>query len=360
MFQAEQQLLHRHLALAYDTGRIEKDQAGHEAQDQLPAVGIFPRHLAGLCRQQVLQGPEGVFNRAPPLPGPDQAGCRDGRGLTEQIVTVLPRFVDDDHGDRTWGLSRHGQSARASSSCPVPRWPSGCAKTYRLLPSTSKVPSCRAATCAINFESPNHLSAITSAAGSDKRRRRSASQVRSSMTCSQVNLSRQGRPNSAGSGRRTVKSTGMISFPSPITTSSNAIDAKANTMFLAAVPGTHQAQLLAILLEDTVVSHPRPLAATAGGGAFVCHVPPQAHQPVLAQALRAPDPFLLGQRAQDPPGQVPIPAPDPAQLPIAAAAKCRGKHHPKHLAHELLLGLQAPLHLFGDGLWQLQLLQGLF
>ena len=86
MLQAEHGLFHGEAALAEDTGGVEQDQGRQQAQDRMAIVGIFPMDLARLRRQQVLQYPEVVFNPASPLPGPDQAGCRDGRDPTEQIV----------------------------------------------------------------------------------------------------------------------------------------------------------------------------------------------------------------------------------------------------------------------------------
>jgi hypothetical protein len=62
MFQAEQQLLHRHLALTHDAGRIEQNHPGHQSQNQIPMVRIFLLDLACLGCQQMLQNPEGVFN----------------------------------------------------------------------------------------------------------------------------------------------------------------------------------------------------------------------------------------------------------------------------------------------------------
>jgi hypothetical protein len=45
---------------------------------------------------------------------------------------------------------------------------------------------------------------------------------------------------------------------------------------------------------------------------------------------------------------------------VTTTAKHRGKHHRKELTLEFLLGLQSPLDLLCEGLWQTQLGDGLF
>ena len=69
---------------------------------------------------------------------------------------------------------------------------------------------------------------------------------------------------------------------------------------------------LAAKLAQAIVADPRPLPPTAGGRAFVCRVPPQAHQHLLANALQVLDPLPLGQGPQDAPWQVLVPAAHPA------------------------------------------------
>jgi hypothetical protein len=53
MFDPEQDLLHRDLALTDNQGRIEQDQTGHESHDQMAVVAILSMHLAGLGRQEM-------------------------------------------------------------------------------------------------------------------------------------------------------------------------------------------------------------------------------------------------------------------------------------------------------------------
>ena len=76
----------RHAPLEASARGVEQDQARPQPHDQRPVRGVFPLDLAGLRRQHMLERAAVVCNPAPPLPGPDQAGCRDGRDPTEQIV----------------------------------------------------------------------------------------------------------------------------------------------------------------------------------------------------------------------------------------------------------------------------------
>ena len=99
MFQTEHDLFHRHALLEESARGVEQDQASQQPQDQMPVVGVFALNLARLSGQQMFERPEVVFNPAPPLPGPDQTGRREGRGLTEQIGARLTRCSDDDDGD---------------------------------------------------------------------------------------------------------------------------------------------------------------------------------------------------------------------------------------------------------------------
>src|SRR6266545_3898149 len=118
-------------------------------------------------------------------------------------------------------LSRQGQSDRSSKSWPFTRYPLDRWKTYELFPSTTNVPPWQVVTCAISPLSPNQLSAMTRGGGSCRHRRCNTAHVRSNMTCSHLNLSRQGPPGPVGSGRRMAKSTGTTNLPSPTTTTSN-------------------------------------------------------------------------------------------------------------------------------------------
>src|SRR5262249_2478034 len=52
------------------------------------------------------------------------------------------------------------------------------------------------------------------------------------------------------------------------------INTREHPMFLAAPPGTHEAQLRAILFEDRVIAHPGPLPAAARGRTLAGSIAP--------------------------------------------------------------------------------------
>jgi hypothetical protein len=140
MLETEGDLLHRELVFKGHTGSIEQDKPGHEAQDEMAIVGVFPLHLGGFRHQEMFQHTEVVFNPAPPLPGTHQAGCGEGRGLAGQIVAVLARFVDERHGDRPVRRAGRRESDIAhpcsrrsrAANCPRSVQPSASATTRRL------------------------------------------------------------------------------------------------------------------------------------------------------------------------------------------------------------------------------------
>ncbi len=134
MFQTEHDRFHRHAPLEESAGGVEQDQASQQPQHQMPVVGVFPLDLARLRRQQMLQRAEVVFNPAPPLPGPDQTGRRDGAwpdraGRSTALpgsctmTTVTDPYVGLVAVSRayripgSWRLSRQGQS---TSGQPAP------------------------------------------------------------------------------------------------------------------------------------------------------------------------------------------------------------------------------------------------
>jgi len=116
-------------------------------------------------------------------------------------------------------------------------------------------------------------------------------------------LSRQGRPGPTGSGRRTVKSTGMTACLRPITTTSQqAIDPAPNPMLLAAPPRPTSPSCCPAFFEEAVVAHPGPLPPTPVAGLLSLNAATRwPADPAPGAATVAP--LVLGQGAQDLPGQ---------------------------------------------------------
>jgi len=76
------------------------------------------------------------------------------------------------------------------------------------------------------------------------------------------------------------------------------INAREHPVFLATPPGAHQAQLLAILFEHGVITHPGPLPAAACGRTLAGSIAPQRDQHVQSQTSQSLDPRALGQRTE--------------------------------------------------------------
>src|SRR5713101_2882963 len=98
MLQTEDDLLHGQMPLADHTGSEEQNEASYQPQDQMPIVGVFAAHLTGLGSQQMLQGPKDKLNPTAPPPPADQLRSAPLSLQTQQIETVLPRLIHNDHG----------------------------------------------------------------------------------------------------------------------------------------------------------------------------------------------------------------------------------------------------------------------
>jgi hypothetical protein len=76
------------------------------------------------------------------------------------------------------------------------------------------------------------------------------------------------------------------------------INAREYPVFLAAPPGAHEAQLLAILFEHGIIAYPGPLPAAARRLTRTGSIVPQWEQQLQTQASEALDPGTFGQRPE--------------------------------------------------------------
>jgi hypothetical protein len=139
----------------------------------------------------------------------------------------------------------------------------------------------------------------------------------------------------------------------------HTINTREHPVFLAAPPGANQAQLIAILFEHRVITHPGPLPAAARGFTFAGGVTPQRHQHLQTQASQSLEPGALGQRAEQAGGQVLVPPAHTTQFRVGAAPEQRGTHHPDDFPQELVLAAQAPFDLGHEVLRKPQVIEGL-
>jgi hypothetical protein len=92
----------------------------------------------------------------------------------------------------------------------------------------------------------------------------------------------------------------------------HTINTRKYPFFLTTLPGAYQSQLLAILFEHRVITDPGPLPTAACGLTRIGNIALQRHQHLHAQASEPLEPGALGQRTEQPRGQVFIPAPHAA------------------------------------------------
>ena len=115
------------------------------------------------------------------------------------------------------------------------------------------------------------------------------------------------------------------------------IKARQHPLVLAAPPPADQRQLRPILLEHRVIPDPGPLPAALGGRTFVVDMTPEGLEDLQPQAPQPLEPGAVRQRPEQARGPRRVPTAHATQLGGRATAKKRGKHHPYHLAKELVL-----------------------
>jgi hypothetical protein len=292
MLQTEQHLFHRHAALAEDTGCIEQDDASQEPQDQMPIVGRFRLHLAGLGGQQVLQRAEMMFNPTSSPPGPDQTWCRDECLPAEQVEALVSRFIDNDERDPPIGGAGCGESGipdpwylGALTPGPVGQGPEVLARhpaPIKQVEDVGALPLHQQQALQVAGYMRHHLRVPEPTIGHYQGRGQPQTQllqggpgpVQHDLQPRQLVAAGPSGPHRVRPAHHKVHRDDQLPVPDHHH-QEQAIDPQSDPMFLAAIPGAYQAQLLTRLLEDTVIAHPSPLSATAGRGALVLHMMPQ-------------------------------------------------------------------------------------
>jgi hypothetical protein len=352
MLQAEHDRFHGHPALQAEARRGEEHQAGQQAPHQMSVVSLLRLHLAGLGRQQVLQRAEGLLNPTAPAPSPDQAWRRNGRLPAEQVEAFFPCFVDQHECDTSIGGTRGREPGiaaprrlRALPPRPVGWGPEVCPGDPTPIGQREDVPP-----FALHKPRPSQVRLDVGHQGRvskptirhDQRRWQPSAPPLQDRPCPiqhdlpprQLIAAGSAGPHGVWAADDEVHRDDQL----PVAThhhQQQPIDPQPHTMFLATIPGAHQPQLLASLLEHAIVRHPRPLPPTGGRRALVRNLLPQPDQEGLAALLQLPDPLLLGQRPQEAAGEMLIPDPDLRQLVGTPAPKQGGEHHPKDVSQQL-------------------------
>ena len=88
-----------------------------QTQYQMAIIGIFTVDLAGVSRQERLEGAEHLFNQVPTRPDPQQTRGANLCGQTEQVDAILTELVYQDQGDFAIGSTLSPQAGIATAWC---------------------------------------------------------------------------------------------------------------------------------------------------------------------------------------------------------------------------------------------------
>jgi len=117
--------------------------------------------------------------------------------------------------------------------------------------------------------------------------------------------------------------------------------------------------LFAVFAEDGIIDDPSPLPAAVGGGAFVLGMAPNGDEHLKAQAPQSLEPGSFGQSAEKLRRDILVPSTHACEFMAMSASKECGKHEANDFAQQLLLSPQAAFDLGHQGIWEIQILQGL-
>src|SRR5262245_54234062 len=245
-------------------------------------VGILALHLAGACRQQVLEGPKTVFDPVPPLPGPDEPWPADSGVEAHDIELLLPGCTD--HDERHYAIGRTGGAQpriahpwHLRTRPPGPLVvllqvvaldlpPIGQCEGVGTLPFHEKRPLVG------RRDMAHELRIAKPAIGHDHRwGQLDAAPTKSRYTSVQhdlhpVQFVTAWRPSAYG-----VRPTdGKVDRHHQLALTNNhdeqhPINPGEHPVFLATPPFSRQAQLLAVFFEHRVIAHPGPLPTAACG-----------------------------------------------------------------------------------------------
>jgi hypothetical protein len=117
VFQVEDYLVHSDPPLQDDPARLIQDKACDQTQYQMAIIGIFTMDLAGVSRQERLEGADHLFNQVPTRPDPQQTRGANLCGHAEQVDAILTELVYQDQGDFAIGSTLSPQAGIATAWC---------------------------------------------------------------------------------------------------------------------------------------------------------------------------------------------------------------------------------------------------
>src|SRR5216683_7075943 len=273
----------------------------------MAVVRILALHLAGPGRQQVLQSPKTVLDPVAPLPRSYEPRPADGRVETHHVELLLTRLLDNDDGHRairrTGGPQphiTHPRDLRAVTPGPL-------TLMLQVLP-LDLAPVCqRKDICAFPFHEEGalvcrghvaHKLRIAEPTIRDHHRRRQLhaavaesrhAPIQHDLHPVQFVTARSTRACGVGTTDGKVDGDDQLALADDHD-QEDPINAREHSVFLAAPPRAHQAQLITVLFEYRVITHPGPLPAAARGLTRAGGVAPQRYQHLQAQASEALEP----------------------------------------------------------------------
>src|SRR6266567_4285450 len=179
------------------------------------------------------------------------------------------------------------------------------------------------------------------------------------MTCAQPSLVRQRRPGPVGLGRRTAKSTGTISLPSPMTTSSSTPSMPSTTRLCCPLHHVPTNSSLLLYFRKTESSSTHVHCQRLRVASLIVSMWRQSDQDILTEFAEPLEPGAFGQGAQDARGQVLVPSARAGQLIGIDAAEERGEHEGKDFPEQLLLGSQTAFDLGNEVIGQTEIIESL-
>jgi hypothetical protein len=310
-------------------------------------------HLTGLRRQQMLERPKDKLNPVASTPPADQWRCTQCRFQTQQIETVLARFIHDHDGHLAIGRARRSQTNVAYPGLPRMLPPVPVLAMEQVMPFDRVSISSGEGIGRLPLHKHGallrlvHMLHALRVAQPTLRHHHGRGQVHTAPPQRRQALiqhpprpwqlvpARRPRPTRIGPSNGQVHGDDQATIANDHQ-QQEPVNAREYACVLATPPPADETQLLSILVKHRVIPAPGPLPATLGGWALVRHMTPERLSHLQSQAPQPLEPGPFRQRPQYPRGPGQVPAPDTTELRGGPTAEEGRNHHPHDLAQELV------------------------
>ena len=117
VLQVEAYLVHRDPPLQDDPARLIQEKACDQTQYPMAIIGIFTVDLAGVSRQESLEGAHHLCTQVPTRPDPPQTRSANLCGPAEQVDAILTELVYQDQGACAIGSTLSPPAGLATAWC---------------------------------------------------------------------------------------------------------------------------------------------------------------------------------------------------------------------------------------------------